>query len=117
MTSDTIPSDTMTTNTLLSYLHRRPNQKPLLVVVSIMVSLFLFGCASPCVVGIATTDKYLSGVYDVTDTHVWGVGTLPGPCGSAVVGYSHVLVRTIVTGAVYETTMRMKECEVIGRQP
>ena len=76
--------------------------------------LLLSGCASPYVVGIAKTNKYLSGVYDVTDTQLWGVGTIGGPYGGGVVGYNHTLVRTIATGAVYGTVMQLKEAELLG---
>lgn len=77
-------------------------------------ALLLVGCASPYVVGIAKTDKYVSGIYDVTDTRVWGIGAVPGPYGCGVVGYNHTLVRTVATGSTYGAVMQLKEVELLG---
>ena len=78
------------------------------------ILLLLTGCASPYVVGIAKTNKYISGVYDVTDTTIYGVGAIGGPYGCGVVGYNRTIVRVLTTGEVYNTLLRVKECKLMG---
>jgi len=77
------------------------------------VMCFLGGCTTPYVVGISRTQKYVSGVWDVTDSTVWGVGSIGGPYGGGVVGYCHTIVRTAATGETYRAALRERELEML----
>ncbi len=79
----------------------------------ILAALALVGCARPYVLGVSSTAKYVSGVYDVTDATMFGIGVAPNPVARLVIGYDHTIVRQLVTGDVYTTMVRIKEQQLM----